>query len=92
MRKIHVVVLDTFENEVEAAAFRTEAISRLRAEHPTVIVRVDLVRSLWEPVVLHAYGFSGVDKSRAEEAAGRSIAELLGNLAEDPLSAPDPCE
>jgi hypothetical protein len=80
MRKIHVVVLDTFETKEEASAFRSAATSRLRFEHPAVIVQVDLAGSLREPVVTHAYGFVGDDKSRAEEAAGRIVAEMLGVL------------
>lgn len=103
MRKIHVVVLDTFGTREEAAIFRSEATSRLRSEHPATIVQVDLAGSLRETVVLHAYGFGTDDKSRTEEAAGRSVAELLGISARDsssvagsldppPVSAGDPSQ
>ena len=84
MRKIHVVVLDTFETEADASTFRFAATSRLRSEHPAVIVQVDLAGSLREPVVPHAYGFGGVDKTRAEEAAGRIVAEMLGAFHSSP--------
>ena len=76
MRKIHVVVLDTFGTKAEASTFRSEAISRLRAEYPAAVVQVDFARSLREPVVLHAYGFDGADKSQVEEAAGRIVAQF----------------
>ena len=87
MRKIHVVVLDTFGTREEAALFRSEATSRLRSEHPETIVQVDLAGSLRESVVPHAYGFGTDDKSRAEEAAGRSVAEVLGVPTMDPSFA-----
>jgi hypothetical protein len=93
LKKIHVVVDDDFDTEEDACSFRAEVTARLRTEHPGTIVQVDHERSLREHVVLHAYGFFADDDKRlVEEAATRSVVEILESQVSSSLLAPDPSD
>jgi len=92
LKKIHVVVVDDFETGEDARRFEKVVVARLRAEHPATIVQVVFRKSLRERVVLHAYGFMGDDKGVVEDAALRSVTEILESQVSSSLLVPEPSD
>ena len=92
MKKIHAVVTDNFEIEEDTRRFEAAVIARLRAEHPATVVQVDFARPLRENIILHAYGFAGDEKGTVEEAALRSVVEILESQVSSSLLASDPSD
>lgn len=90
MKKIHAVVADDFETGEDAHRFEAAVVARLRAGYPGTIVQVDFAWPLRERIVLHAYGFAGDDKGIVEEAALRSVVEILESQVSSTLLKPDP--